>query len=658
MNILNKRSIGVDISDRTIEMVDLKFINNKISLIAHAQCSLEEGVVEKGRIIDSEKLKEKIQQLLEQSGFNNNEAKDIVLVLPENQVYTHFFELNTSIIKEKDIAEEAYSNIPIEKENLIYTYKALSAKKELFGEDDKQAQSEEKSKKRERVSRKYILLAATDKRILKDWQEFFAKMKIDVSFFDIEAFASFRGLSPNEEVVCMLDIGAKTTSISVLDQENLYYSASFGMAGDVFTEQLVRAGKEGDKQMTWDEAETYKKEKGLDDFVLSSLNPCLKTIINETKVAINYVNETYGIEASKVILLGGSSKLRGLKDYFTDNISYIYKKCDVSEDVPEECTQIVTNAEVLVKDLPVRCIAVAGASLHGLKEHAEDLHFSKLKIKHQKKKKKKQSKEKSEKALWVKEHPKEVQLIVIIIIGIFLLSWAFWYRGQKYNNTPKRGQISKIESYTFKETIPQSLSVYTGDDLGREDSSLFGNIVNVICFGVADCESKIRDMEKNLAEGEQYKELPQDTDEDSYPKDIKILTFSGVEASKLLTINVKKKIGKTGFIIDSIDYNKVQQVGDSAYNLESSVMISAEKDLDVDNLFLEDIQDLKEKTFVEPSISSLNARSGPGKEFSVVGSLKSGNSYEFLASSGGWSQVKLTDELTAWAYEGFLLKSD
>jgi len=302
INIFSKKSVGLDIADHTIEAVELIKKGAKVEISSLGRVLLEPGIIERGRIKDEKKLLEAVKRSLANAKPKPIVKKEIIFGLPESQVYTHIFELKPHNKKERQalILEQAYKNIPLKKEDLLFSYKVLKETKENIE----------------------ILLVATSREVVLEWQQFFQKLGLEVEVFDIESLATFRGLfsKPSKEPVCVVDIGAASTNIAIFDRKGLRYSRSINIAGNVFTQEIAKAMK-----IDSEKAEKQKIKIGLtnkNNQIFPILIKALEPLSREIKTLLNYLQEKTGEKVKEIILVGGSSKLKGINDYFKTDIDF------------------------------------------------------------------------------------------------------------------------------------------------------------------------------------------------------------------------------------------------------------------------------------------------------------------------------------------------
>ncbi len=317
MCLFGKKFVGVDVADSSIEVALLKDSFGKGKVVSLGRAELEAGIVEKGRIKDSEKLALAVKEALTKAKPKAIKMNEIYFGLPESQTFIHHFYLSTDdknqrqVLIEKELAE----NIPIESKNLVYSYRILGETKEKVE----------------------ILAVASKKEVITEWTQFFRNLKLEVKNFDIEILATFRDLfisSPAKPVV-VLDIGATSTFVGIFDESGLHYEYVINTAGNDFTRAIAEA-----EEIDFPKAEIEKVRfglKGRDKKVVGVLEKELNKIIEEVKQSIaNYKTET-GKEILEVVLVGGSSMLVGLVEYFSKALGLavqIGKAKSIGEKIP------------------------------------------------------------------------------------------------------------------------------------------------------------------------------------------------------------------------------------------------------------------------------------------------------------------------------------
>jgi len=84
---------GLDISDKSVEAIQLKKGLGKPKMTAYARTILGSSLVANGEIKNSEKLAEKFKALLDSAQPKKIKSKYCIVSIPESQVFTAIFSL-------------------------------------------------------------------------------------------------------------------------------------------------------------------------------------------------------------------------------------------------------------------------------------------------------------------------------------------------------------------------------------------------------------------------------------------------------------------------------------------------------------------------------------------------------------------------------------
>ncbi|MFH1946858.1 MAG: pilus assembly protein PilM [Candidatus Magasanikbacteria bacterium] len=328
--MFGKKYVGLDIADRTIEIAEVKTTGSKNEVVSLGRVFLEEGVVERGRIIDKNKLAQALKILFAEAKPNPIEPANIIFGLPEAEVFTHIFTTPDEKKIEDAIEQEINQSIPALFKDLIYSYKVLNKK-------DNELK---------------IFVIACLKEVLQEWRDFFSEQGIDVEIFDTEVLASFRDIffEPPTSPVCLVDIGSATTRVGIFDSNGLCMSYFSGHAGDLF--DIVIAEKLG---ISAEIAQQKKKELGflLGNEIYESLADPLTDLVKSIKQNLQFFEAQSLKKVEKIILLGGSSLMKGLAEFFGEQFA-----------LPVE----VASAKSIKGELPLEYLGAVGLALYGLEK--------------------------------------------------------------------------------------------------------------------------------------------------------------------------------------------------------------------------------------------------------------------------------------------------
>ncbi len=447
-NLFKKISIGLDIADNTIELVGLEKKDKKITLAVLNRIQLGPGIVERGRIKNKEKLVLSVKQLFKKAkpgpvelgkkGLFGGWSSEFIFALPDSQVYTQTLEIYQKGKGQTDelVLKEAKKIIPLEEDDLVYSYKII----------------------KEDGERLTILLVCASRQVVLEWQRFFNQLGIEIEEFDIEILATLRGLSQMPEgPVCLVDIGAAVTNIVVSDKRAVYYSHSINIAGNSFTNNISES-----LGYSLEKAEEEKIKKGVasnNSKIFPVLIKSLEPIYKEIKKALTYFEDKTSRQISEVILVGGSSKLKGIIEYLSSNLD----------------ARVRLGQSVLDKvGLSTEYIGAVGLALKGVDKKWEERDPS-IKLAGDELPQSKREKDKKESPRLVKdienrggapEKPtalpvgqvnpskrknRKILLLAVVIVGILLVVLAFWYRDKN-----RKARESHLQSQ-IEENIEEQL---------------------------------------------------------------------------------------------------------------------------------------------------------------------------------------------------------
>ncbi|MFH1089108.1 MAG: pilus assembly protein PilM [Candidatus Uhrbacteria bacterium] len=398
-------AIGIDVSDRSVEVVAIKHLGLKNVLAKKARAILPDGLVVRGRIQDQKNLLATISGFLSKNGLRLTDAKKVVFGLSESQSYVHVFK--TKIQSDPDeygtlVENELARLVPISTEEMVATHTVSQQDKEFAT----------------------LVAAGADRAVVVEWQDFFSSLGVKNILIAPEIVATVLGLAiiKNDLLVCVVDLGAFSTSLVICDQTNLLATYSFPKAGEFLTKTIMKAAG-----LTYEQAEKAKQSGGLlssDKNISDALVFGTQEIIKEIKDFLTYANKQKNLQIKKVLLVGGTCLLGGLIEVLSKQIN-----------VPVEIgtTSLVPKAE------GATFVEAVGLAISGLKNHVEQKLFFK-RIESEKNLKKvsasqtvfneteKEDEEDEDLRETKKIKKQKIILGIVVVCGIILIGLAFWYR--------------------------------------------------------------------------------------------------------------------------------------------------------------------------------------------------------------------------------------
>ena len=320
-NLLRNESsdsaVGIDIGSSAIKVVEIKKKGSKAILETYGAIALgpyEE--LEVGRVtnLPVEKTVEALKEVLKQSGVTNS---SVALSIPVQSSLIFTIEL-PGAIKESEmtsiVSTEARKYIPVPITEVSLDYFLLPKKEPSFEEANNPDIPSQPAEKKE------VLVVALQNDAIYKYRSITSECNLSASFFEIEIFSSIRANFEHElSLVLLMDFGASRTKLSLVEfgMVKSYHSIDRGAAD-------ITLSISQSLSIPFSEAEKMKKEFGLFD------NPTEKTLSDIIKIHIDYIfSETnnvllgyekkYGRTISKVILSGGGSLLKGLKEVTENN---------------------------------------------------------------------------------------------------------------------------------------------------------------------------------------------------------------------------------------------------------------------------------------------------------------------------------------------------
>ena len=301
MSVNEKKSIGISISDRSIEVLELvkKDDNFDISHIGRKEFSAD--IVESGMVVNPKLLKSLLLDVFKESVIIVEKYDNVNFAIPEAQVYTHIFEAELKNQDEENLVEEELLDVvPLKKKDLLFKYK--------------------KNKINHKAGLYEFLALSVDRNVFLEWTDFFKSLGIKVNNFHFESLASFYGLFLDlpKNTCALLDMGARTSNLSIFVNQKLKYSYGIRIGGEYFTKKISEGLK-----ISFEKAEELKFNYGLTHPANKLYNEAFLKALEHLKIEIqrnvDYFKKNYSDDDSPVgelYLLGGSSKILGIKDYF------------------------------------------------------------------------------------------------------------------------------------------------------------------------------------------------------------------------------------------------------------------------------------------------------------------------------------------------------
>lgn len=302
--------LGLDISSSSVKLVELG--RNAAGQLVLERCAiepLERGWITDGNIEKFDEVADAVRRLVKKSG---TKTKNVAMALPPSAVITKKIVLPGDLTDQElefQVEAEANQYIPFPLEEVSLDFCVVGPSQTSAGDID-------------------VLIAASRREKVQDIQGLAEAAGLKPVIVDVESYASRLATGrlienlPNKGagiVVALFEVGALTTSMQVIRDDEVLYERDQAFGGARLTELIVR--QYGFSQ---EEAESKKRSGDLpDDYDTSVLRPFVDSIAQEIGRALQFFfTSTPHNKVDYVMLAGGSAALPGLTDAVTHHTTF------------------------------------------------------------------------------------------------------------------------------------------------------------------------------------------------------------------------------------------------------------------------------------------------------------------------------------------------
>jgi len=327
MDIFSNGYISIDIGYRYLKIVHVKKSkNDKMTVLNFGIGDTPKGCIKNGAISDKDKVVNEISRVIKEHNINAREAK---IVMSGTNILTRIIMINKVADSEVDkkIWDEIKETIPVDLDANRIDYKILG---------NITVGGEEKIK---------VFVTVVSKKIIDNYIEILNDLKlkplaVDIpsnsvsKFFQLDIDLGKDSLAKQlkfqkhkNNTFIVIDLGSETTIINILKDKTPEFNrvilkGSSKIDAQIF-QDLVMQPNEMNK------AELYKKMYGLSnntspetEYLCSmAARKVMDSIIKDIKMCIDfYMTRCSGEHPSKIFLIGGGSQMKGIREYFEDQL--------------------------------------------------------------------------------------------------------------------------------------------------------------------------------------------------------------------------------------------------------------------------------------------------------------------------------------------------
>ena len=298
--------IGLDISSSSVKLVELGQDESGVYILERfAAESFEKGWITDGQIEKFDEVADAVRRVVAKSG---SKTKDVVMAMPQSSVITKKIMLPAGLREEElelQVESEANQYIPFSLDEVSLDFCVVGPSPTSVGDVE-------------------VLIAASRKDRVQDRQGLAEAAGLRPVVLDIESHASRLAMSrvvsalPNEghdALIALFEIGADTTSLKVLRDDEMLYDRDQAFGGSQLTQLISRQ-----YGFSFEEAEQKKLSSDLpEDYDQQILAPFVDSLSQEIGRALQYFfTSTPHHKVHYVMLAGGTATLPGLKDRVTE----------------------------------------------------------------------------------------------------------------------------------------------------------------------------------------------------------------------------------------------------------------------------------------------------------------------------------------------------
>jgi type IV pilus assembly protein PilM len=302
-----KSQLGVDIGSSNIKIAQLRPKDNQFVLETYGLVNVSYQIANKESSNLVKQNAELLKDLMKKAGVTTNKA---VASLPNNSVFTSVIEMPKIPDSELKTAVEfeAKKYVPLPLSEVALSWSVIDEKKTKITRETNLGTFQSDA-----ANRTKVLLTAVPSVVINNYLEVFRLAGLEVLALEIEALALIRSLV-GEDLGnnILIDIGAKSTSVNLVDSGYLRLSKNLNIGGDTITTSLSKS-----LSVNFERAEQFKKDFGLSGSagqIPQVMRPILDVIKNEVGQLIGLF-ESRGQKIDKIIITGGGSRLPNLKEY-------------------------------------------------------------------------------------------------------------------------------------------------------------------------------------------------------------------------------------------------------------------------------------------------------------------------------------------------------
>lgn len=317
MGLLSKKSyVGIDLGTHSIKAVQVDRAGSMWRVTHSAAAPTPPDTIRDGVVVDGPRLSEAIRQMLRNAGITATSAH---IAAAGGSVFVRVvpFPIMSEAVLRKSIKYEAGRYVPGSVDDSYVEFEIIGPISE---------------------TQMNVLIVAAPRDIVESRIDACRNAGLTVESVDIEVFASYRSLLetspdfvPGDTTVALVDIGASSTNVTVINRGVIEMNRSFPSGGQVLTDELKRKFNLNDEdaelgKSQLDVRQILTPNGAQDNPPLKVIQSQLEDLVREIRRSMNYFQSQQsesgaGRQIEKVYLSGGGANMEGIAEFLTQRLS-------------------------------------------------------------------------------------------------------------------------------------------------------------------------------------------------------------------------------------------------------------------------------------------------------------------------------------------------
>ncbi len=298
--------VALDIGSSSIKLAETVFERNGFRLCSLGILPLPPDAIQQNMVVEPAPLIEAVRQLIKEHGVS---ARKVICAVPGRAVIMKKIQMprQTDEELETNIEFEANNVIPENLANVNLDYQVLK----LLDNGNKME----------------VLLVAVKKEIVNSYAEVIEKAGLSPAVIDVDYFAMENLYEanyppqPGGGMVGLIHMGARYTSVTLLENGYSMFTGDLTVGGEEFTETLRK-----ELHVSNEAAEAAKINGSLDGETKleleTMLKPAMEDIVDEIRRTVSlYGTASEGEGLKHIYLSGGGAKVPGLRALLQEKLS-------------------------------------------------------------------------------------------------------------------------------------------------------------------------------------------------------------------------------------------------------------------------------------------------------------------------------------------------